>query len=100
MIERALITSGGKLITIRHLHFMSIPEKDDKADGSERQKSRTGNDAGDPSLNLSEVEKLIIQKALDQANGNIEKAARILGISRPKLYRKLQSGCSATTRQA
>ena len=39
-------------------------------------------------LSLSEVEKEHILHVLDAVNGNISKAARILGISRPKLYRK------------
>ncbi len=40
-------------------------------------------------LSLAEVEKEHILHVLDAVNGNISKAARILGISRPKLYRKL-----------
>jgi len=37
---------------------------------------------------LSEIEKEHILHVLDAVNGNISQAARILGISRPKLYRK------------
>ena len=37
---------------------------------------------------LSEIEREHILHVLDAVNGNISQAARILGISRPKLYRK------------
>lgn len=39
---------------------------------------------------LPEIEREHILYVLDAVNGNISKAARILGISRPKLYRKLE----------
>jgi len=41
-------------------------------------------------LSLAEIEKEHILHVLDAVNGNISKASRILGISRPKLYRKLE----------
>lgn len=39
---------------------------------------------------LSEIEKELIVRALKQAKGNKTKAAKLLGISRPKLLRRLQ----------
>ncbi len=39
---------------------------------------------------LAEIEKEHILYVLDAVNGNISKAARVLGISRPKLYRKTE----------
>ncbi len=47
---------------------------------------------------LAEIEKEHILHVLEAVNSNISKASRILGISRPKLYRKLEkykSGSSA-----
>lgn len=41
-------------------------------------------------LSLAEIEKEHILHVLDAVNGNISKASRVLGISRPKLYRKLE----------
>lgn len=41
-------------------------------------------------LMLHEGEKLLIQQALERANGNISQAAVQLGISRSSLYRRLQ----------
>jgi len=39
---------------------------------------------------LAEIEREHILYVLDAVNGNISKAARVLGISRPKLYRKTE----------
>jgi transcriptional regulator of acetoin/glycerol metabolism len=41
-------------------------------------------------LNLKEIEKLAIQRALAKHGGNISQAAKDLGLSRPALYRRLQ----------
>ncbi|MFO7178876.1 MAG: sigma-54 dependent transcriptional regulator [Pseudomonadota bacterium] len=41
-------------------------------------------------LTLHEGERLLIQQALERANGNISQAAGELGISRASLYRRLQ----------
>jgi DNA-binding NtrC family response regulator len=41
-------------------------------------------------LSLSEIEREHILYVLEAVNGNISRAAKILGISRPKLYRKME----------
>ena len=41
-------------------------------------------------LNLEEMEQTAIEKALEQADGNLNKAAELLGISRFTLYRKME----------
>jgi len=41
-------------------------------------------------LNLQEIEKLLVKKALDKFEGNISKAANELGITRAALYRRLE----------
>jgi DNA-binding NtrC family response regulator len=46
--------------------------------------------AGLQTLNLAEVEKQIILKALAEASGNKSEAARILGITRRALYGRLE----------
>ncbi len=48
-------------------------------------------------LPLTEIEKEHILYVLDAVNGNISKAAKILGVSRPKLYRKIERYRSSTT---
>ena len=41
-------------------------------------------------FNLDEVEKNVIQKAIDRNAGNISKAAKELGLTRASLYRRLE----------
>ena len=40
-------------------------------------------------LNLEDIERLAIRKALEQANGNMKQASELLGITRYALYRKI-----------
>ena len=44
----------------------------------------------DDSFNLEEVEKSVVQMALDKHAGNISKAAKELGLTRAALYRRLE----------
>lgn len=41
-------------------------------------------------LSLEEMERILIEKALDRYSGNVSEAARMLGLSRSALYRRLQ----------
>lgn len=43
-----------------------------------------------PSANLADVERNALEEALEQAEGNYTRAARILGLTRQSLYRKLE----------
>ncbi|GAB4124552.1 MAG: sigma-54 dependent transcriptional regulator [Raineya sp.] len=45
---------------------------------------------GNNSLNLDDIEKDMIQKAVEKHNGNISKAAKELGLTRASLYRRLE----------
>ena len=49
-----------------------------------------GLDSIDPSLTLSQLEDLYIEKVLDRTGGNRSAAAAILGIDRKTLYKRLQ----------
>jgi ActR/RegA family two-component response regulator len=40
-------------------------------------------------LNLEEMESVLMQRALAQTGGNIAEAARLLGVHRTRIYRKL-----------
>ena len=42
-------------------------------------------------MTLEDVERLLIQKALDRYEGNVSHAAKALGLSRSALYRRLAS---------
>ncbi len=76
-IERGVIMSDGHEIRITDFNLSSktVPNNDvEKFD----------------SLNLQEIEKLLVEKALDKHEGNISKAAKELGLTRAALYRRLE----------
>ena len=85
VIERALLESRGADIQPHHLHLeasiSSITEGE----------SRLPVDAFVEELpfNFAEVEVALFQRALRQTRGNVSEAARLLGVDRNKLYRKL-----------
>ena len=59
--------------------------------GSDFLFSRKGNDAVNvDTLNLDEVEKAAVAKAIQLHNGNISKAAEELGLTRASLYRRME----------
>ena len=41
-------------------------------------------------LNLNQIEKILVQKALEKHKSNISKAAKELGLTRAALYRRLE----------
>ena len=74
-IERAVILSDSSFI--RAENFLLQPVITKKKNEHE-------------TLNLEEVEKEDIEKAMRRCNGNISQAAELLGISRYSLYRKIE----------
>ena len=52
--------------------------------------SRTGSDVGTEAATLEEMERKMIQKALDTCNGNLSAVAAQLGITRQTLYNKMK----------
>jgi DNA-binding NtrC family response regulator len=80
-IERALIESGGSTIEAQHLHLT--------ADVASSTAALTGISVDDLPLNMARAERALMQRAMAQANGNLAKAARMLGINRMRIYRSL-----------
>lgn len=84
IIERALIESGGETILPEHLHLMrGEPIPSPVVNESRKNQVTT------LPLNLAQAEDLLIQRALEETNGNIAEAARLLGVHRTRIYRKL-----------
>ncbi|MDB6040679.1 MAG: hypothetical protein JWM99_4520 [Verrucomicrobiales bacterium] len=85
IIERALIESGGKTIEPGHFHLpMQIESRSTVASVPLK-----GGSLGSLPLNLADAEEVLIQRALDETQGNIAEAARLLGVNRTRIYRKL-----------
>jgi len=74
VVERAVITSHGSMITTKYLPFDDSPEVHHK-----------GSD-----LNLREAEKFFIGLALKRTRNNKTRAAELLGISRKTLIEKVK----------
>jgi DNA-binding NtrC family response regulator len=88
MIERALIRSGGQDIRAAHLEVLDVAAA---APGAANASVSAPAPGAPPELpiNLAAAEQLVIRRALQTSNGNVSQAARLLGISRSKLNRKL-----------
>ena len=89
MLERACILADGDFITEKEL-AVSMPPV---GYGGVRVLNHTAAAASEPSREddlLVNVEREHIQKALMRARGNKKAAARMLGLSRRALYRRLE----------
>lgn len=78
IIERAVIDSEGAEIQPKHLHITPPPSIDPNPSSV------------DLPMNLEQAELVLTRRALDLTDGNITAAARLLGISRPRMYRSLR----------
>lgn len=77
-IERGVIMSDGVEIKVDDFNLSPV-------------QTTSGNQVGEfDNMNLQEIEKLLVEKALDKYEGNISKAAKELGLTRAALYRRLE----------
>jgi DNA-binding NtrC family response regulator len=74
-MERAVLLCKGEMITRRDLGL----------------ESDSGGKANLDTMSIEEVEKVLMQKALDRNEGNVTKAAEQLGMSRATFYRRMKS---------
>lgn len=86
IIARALLESDGKEIQPEHLHFVSTVA----SPSTWTAKTTSEAEASEIPLNLNEAEAYLIKRALRITGDNISEAARLLGISRKRIYRKLE----------
>jgi DNA-binding NtrC family response regulator len=80
VIERSLIMAGPRAIDIEDL----------PPQFHVRQKLPTQFDIPEGGINLDDMEKKLIHRAIEKAGGNKSKAAKLLGITRRKLYSMLE----------
>jgi len=85
IIERALIESEGQPIEIDHLHMAP------RAMTSAASPATPDQPQALP-VSLKQAELVAVQHAMAHTKGNISEAARLLGITRARLYRKLADG--------
>lgn len=98
-IEQALIYSAGKGIELRHIvlhHLAPVPS----ATGMKLTATPPARSACGSSLDLRSAERELVRRAIAEADGNMSEAARLLGINRSKLYRKLAAGPDVEALQA
>ena len=79
VIERALVVTPGPLLTVADLPAETTPNSDSAPGFEIRLGSR-----------IDEVEKELILRTIDLADGNKARAAEILGISLKTLYNRLE----------
>ncbi|MEL6625613.1 MAG: sigma-54 dependent transcriptional regulator [Bacteroidota bacterium] len=75
-MERAVILAEGETIRAADFRF--------------KKEGESTGEIGLNNLNLQEIEKLLIEKALSRNGGNISQAARDLGLTRAALYRRME----------
>ena len=76
VVERAVLMSSSSVVTVFDLALQSTPDARVSARLEE--------------MSLEEAERLLITKALARFEGNANRAAEALGLSRSALYRRLQ----------
>lgn len=81
IVERALIESGGAEIKRQHLHGHQLPPQASPLRTSEYIS------VDDLPLNLDEALLILVERILEQTNGNVTQAANLLGVDRNKIYR-------------
>jgi DNA-binding NtrC family response regulator len=90
VIEQAVImASGGEIdaADLRLTSTLALPSGGDVAGGDAAGTEENGDDGG---LNLAEVERDLLVRALAQTRGNISQAARLLGVTRDTLRYRIE----------
>jgi transcriptional regulator with GAF, ATPase, and Fis domain len=84
-VERAVILAEGGLITSEHLPMtIGQPGRPASAQSAANGAFPSGG------IDLEEVERDYVRKALEQAGNNRSRAARLLGLTRAQLYSRLE----------
>ena len=78
-IERAVVLTDGREVDEPDLRFSATPAATDDASG-----------IGSGTLDLEEIERAAVRRALSKHGGNITHAAEELGLTRKSLYRRIE----------
>ena len=99
VIERAVLWSRDSILTVEHLSLMapgepgrtaSTSDHAEAASAEKEARSETAPQASWESADLTEVERSMIERAMQEAGGNQTRAAQRLGISRDTLRYRLK----------
>jgi DNA-binding NtrC family response regulator len=90
-IERALVVCDGDRIAPSHLPPRIREPATAEAESGDRASQAPTPIADRSPLDLGQLERSAVEAALERTDGNLSRAARLLGISRTTLYRKLKS---------
>jgi DNA-binding NtrC family response regulator len=82
LIERVVLSEDGPALKKDHLRYLETSLGPDPSDGVFQLTAK--------GIDLEELEKRLILQALELANGNKAKAARLLRLSPPTLYYRLE----------
>ena len=91
-IEHGVVMSESSTISLQDLPDFLQEEEEPASDAPPAPQPTARTEA--PSLNLAEVERRTILEALRRASGNRSEAARLLGINRRTLQRKMSAEAS------
>lgn len=80
----------GNVRELEHAVERAIILSTDTEVGAGDLQLRESENLGPEGLNLEEMEKHLVSKALDQHRGNISQAAKALGLTRAALYRRME----------
>lgn len=96
VVERALLECDGKCIASDHLHFLDAAVN---LDGHSAVGAAPDPFLNGLPLNLRAAERILAKRAVTKSRGNVSLAAKLMGISRARLYRLLATGCPASPRE-
>ncbi len=82
VLERAWILSEGKELSRAFFTHLELPVSGEALGRSEAS-------SGEEAMKLQDAERRHIVRVLGESGGNVPKAAKVLGVSRATLYRKL-----------
>ncbi|MCB9871574.1 MAG: sigma-54-dependent Fis family transcriptional regulator [Ectothiorhodospiraceae bacterium] len=84
-IEHVVLMASGDLVDTSHLTFCQVPE------GSAETRVSPGGSASDAEgFNLEQMERSLVERALRHTDGNVSRAARLLGVSRDTLRYRIE----------
>jgi DNA-binding NtrC family response regulator len=86
IIERALIESAGKPIQPAHIRLQPLTGRGGPLSSPAQASSST---LAPLPFNLEAAEQELIQRAIQETQGNIAEAARLLGVNRSRIYRRM-----------